>query len=701
MNDNTGKEKPANADALKLFSAAQNALKRGYFSHAATLMQEYRTKIDYSLFPASDNRVAATPSLSVVIVAYKTKQDLIACVKSVLAGSRKDIEIIIVDNGGNEEVESLLKALPVLYLKMPINLVPSEGRNIGVAFAAAPIVAFLDDDAIAPKCYAQSILDAFAVPEVLAIRGKVLPKTENAFQGSNNHYDLGGAPLPSIINTEGCSAWNVTAYRQAGGMDPLLFGHEGTELVTRFEKYGLGASFYWPALYIYHDYAHDETKCSLKEQRHMLMTKYLEWKNSLIHQILLKHEEQQLRTYVSMIYGVPGGTEEDVKQSGAFIKRVRPDSVERNSFVGLPGSKLYSQMKEQGSHSNPDPFRFVSKALGTQKSDYPNQLVRLQKKPLVSVILPVFNAGAFISEAVFSILNQTVQDFEILILDDSSTDDTSAALASIRDSRIYIHRNEQNSGITKSLNELLAMARGKYIARMDADDISLPDRLGLQIKVMEEKKDVWVCGGLHTIFTGTHEHIRHLATNHDEIAASLLFSTSLPHPFVMFRGAVWKEHNIQYNPEYIFAQDYALWVRIFLEFPECRFHNVPHVIGRYRSHGDAISQKEGGRQRHFASLTYQKLIGALGLSDSLYKNAHKFFRFALPTQSQEDLIASFSWAGELRQANEDRKVFCAKFFDTNLVQNLLRIAGEDPSHASIAGKLLKPWKKVIEGHEFN
>lgn len=285
MGDINDKEH-SNTKALKAFSAAQNALKRGYFSHASSLIQEYRSLIDYSLFPANDNRAVATPALSVVIVAYNTKHDLIACIKSVLAGSRKDIEIIVVDNGGNEEVETILMALPVLYLKMPMNLILSEGRNVGVAFATAPIVAFLDDDGIAPKSYAQSILDAFTVPDVLAIRGKVVPKTPTAFKGSNSHYDMGPSPLPSIINTEGCSAWNASAYRDAGGMDPLLFGHEGTDLVTRLNGYGIGASFYWPTLYIYHDYASDESKSSIKEQRHALMTRYLEWKCPQIYEIL-------------------------------------------------------------------------------------------------------------------------------------------------------------------------------------------------------------------------------------------------------------------------------------------------------------------------------------------------------------------------------------------------------------------------------
>lgn len=276
----------SNAAALKVFSAAQNAFKRGYFSHASALIQEYRAMIDYSLFPADDKRAEKQPLLSVVIVAYKTKQDLVACVKSALGGSRKDIEIIVIDNGGNEEVEAVLKGLPILYLKMPMNLIPSEGRNVGVAFSRAPIVAFLDDDAIAPQNYAQSILDAFTVSDVLAIRGKVLPKNADAFKGTNKHYDLGPNPIPSVIDTEGCSAWDVSSYRKAGGMDPLLFGHEGTDLVTRLNNYGVGASFYWPALYIFHDYAGDEAKCAIKEQRHLLMTRYLEWKNPNIHSIL-------------------------------------------------------------------------------------------------------------------------------------------------------------------------------------------------------------------------------------------------------------------------------------------------------------------------------------------------------------------------------------------------------------------------------
>lgn len=272
---------------LAAFSDAQNLLKSRQFYDAVIQMERYRNNIDYSRFEIWDNRPKTTPLISIIIVAYATNNDLVKCIKSIIKGSISNIEIIVVDNGKNEEVTTLLKNMPLIYVKAPINLLLSEGRNIGVYFARSKFAAFLDDDALASPTFAADILCAFSNDNILAIRGKVLPKTENAFKRTNDHYDLGEFPLASVINTEGCSAWKISHYIKENGMDPLLFGHEGTDLSTRFaKKYGLGSTIYWPSLYIFHDFAHSQEKLNTKESRHALMYEYLQWKNPYSSQVI-------------------------------------------------------------------------------------------------------------------------------------------------------------------------------------------------------------------------------------------------------------------------------------------------------------------------------------------------------------------------------------------------------------------------------
>src|ERR1700690_4145475 len=114
--------------------------------------------------------------------------------------------------------------------------------------------------------------------------------------------------------------------------------------------------------------------------------------------------------------------------------------------------------------------------------------------PRVSVILPVYNASTFLGGSIESLLNQTYRDFELLIVNDGSSDDSEKIILGYSDPRITYIRKASNTGIVETLNQGLSLAQGDYIARMDADDIALPERLELQVKFMDENKDVGVAG---------------------------------------------------------------------------------------------------------------------------------------------------------------------------------------------------------------
>ena len=124
------------------------------------------------------------------------------------------------------------------------------------------------------------------------------------------------------------------------------------------------------------------------------------------------------------------------------------------------------------------------------------QAVTFQSTPLISVIMPVFNGENFLQDAVGSILGQTFTDFELIAIDDGSTDNSTALLESFRlnDRRVIIQRHTENQGVTAALNTGLALARGKYIARMDADDISLPVRFEKQVAFMETHPEIDILG---------------------------------------------------------------------------------------------------------------------------------------------------------------------------------------------------------------
>lgn len=187
--------------------------------------------------------------------------------------------------------------------------------------------------------------------------------------------------------------------------------------------------------------------------------------------------------------------------------------------------------------------------------------------PKVTVLMPVYNAEKYLCEAISSILNQTLKDFEFLIINDGSTDGTAKILQSYRDPRIKIINNKKNLGLTKSLNKGLKAAKGEYIARMDADDISLPERLERQIEIA--KKNPWIA----VIATGVEffvdafnkKNIVDLGQSGNETElvefGDLLKTNILAHGSVLF-----KKRNILalggYNEKFEKAQDYDLWLRV-------------------------------------------------------------------------------------------------------------------------------------------
>lgn len=166
-------------------------------------------------------------------------------------------------------------------------------------------------------------------------------------------------------------------------------------------------------------------------------------------------------------------------------------------------------------------------------------------------------------EAVDSILNQSLANFELIIIDDGSTDGSSEILQTYQDPRIRLVRNESNKGLARSLNKGIEMAKGKYVARMDADDIALPRRLEMQTEYMEKHPEVMVLGTAYEEFSshGTHTVTPYL--DHLQMHARLLFNPPIAHPTAMIRGSLLQDESFRYDPQYLRAQDYDLWSRMF------------------------------------------------------------------------------------------------------------------------------------------
>jgi len=179
--------------------------------------------------------------------------------------------------------------------------------------------------------------------------------------------------------------------------------------------------------------------------------------------------------------------------------------------------------------------------------------------PKISVIMSVYNGGKYLREAIESILNQTFTEFEFIIVNDGSTDNSREIIQSYNDERIKIINNEENIGLPKSLNNALKAARGEYIARQDADDISLPNRFEEQIKYFEKHPEVMLLGTNAYIINESGKTIRKYICPSNP-AESLFKLNQLVHGSVMFKKEIIEKVGL-YNELLRYVQDYEFWAR--------------------------------------------------------------------------------------------------------------------------------------------
>lgn len=207
--------------------------------------------------------------------------------------------------------------------------------------------------------------------------------------------------------------------------------------------------------------------------------------------------------------------------------------------------------------------------------------------PKISVVMGVYNGEKYLREAVDSILAQTFTDFEFIIIDDGSTDLTLDIIKTYDDPRIRLIQNEKNLGLIKTLNKGFSESRGKYIARMDADDISLPERFRLQVEFLEANPPVALVGGQFSYIDGNGKIFAHeqVPTDNGDLQKQLLKNNCFAHPAVMLNSALLKVVG-GYSEQALHAEDYELWLRIAENH---QIANLGETILLYRIHENQIS----------------------------------------------------------------------------------------------------------------
>lgn len=261
--------------------------------------------------------------------------------------------------------------------------------------------------------------------------------------------------------------------------------------------------------------------------------------------------------------------------------------------------------------------------------------------PLVSVLIPCYNVEDYVVEAVTSILNQTYQNIEVIAINDCSTDSTKHKLEELArtDTRIKVYNNEVNLKLIKTLNKGVGLCSGKYIARMDADDIALPQRIEKQVAFLEKNEDYSVVSTMfYTFRTGsTKKYLYKNPVTNEELQAYLLFKSGICHPAVMMRKTLFTKLELKFEEEYLHVEDYALWSKALY----CtKLANINEPLLLYRVHANQVSTLNEQAQINNKKAVFKLHCEKLGIpSDSDSLNVYASVAESVPLEFSFEFLS--------------------------------------------------------------
>lgn len=270
-------------------------------------------------------------------------------------------------------------------------------------------------------------------------------------------------------------------------------------------------------------------------------------------------------------------------------------------------------------------------------------------QPLVSVVISTYNDEKYINEAIKSILCQTYKNLEVIVINDASSDNTAKVLEHISDDRMRIFHNKENLKLAHNLNVGISKSTGKYIARMDADDIALPDRIAQQVLYMESHPEVDVCGSYVKAF-GNADNVMSYPVSQEEIKVRLLFENTLCHPSVMFRK---ESIDFEYDESFSAAQDHELWSRIVWNK---QIRNIPEVLLKYRIHKGQTKYTSGASQKKGALAARTNMLHKL-IPNMPEKEMDVFLKLPMDKKTKAEMKEAETVLLYILKVNADSNIF--------------------------------------------
>lgn len=288
----------------------------------------------------------------------------------------------------------------------------------------------------------------------------------------------------------------------------------------------------------------------------------------------------------------------------------------------------------------------------------------VKTSPKISVVIPVYNCQEFVRTAIHSILAQTYRDFELLLLDDASSDGSLEIMQSFKDPRIRLIRNDVNLGIAKTHNRGIELARGEYLAMLDHDDYSYPDRLAQQLDVLERNRDFALLGTWGELMDETGRrlgNVKRYPVSSEDIWSSLLFMNCILHPSIMARTRILEEY--RYSERFSICDDFDLFIRIARNH---KVGNLPKVLVRHRRHSRRTSERKAHMKKgeNFEIFSAQLRELEISFNDAdLEKHLALARPKTLKTQLDHDYLDwAETWLQRLEEANRLRSCYPEQTF---------------------------------------
>ena len=288
----------------------------------------------------------------------------------------------------------------------------------------------------------------------------------------------------------------------------------------------------------------------------------------------------------------------------------------------------------------------------------------MPRNPKVSVLMPVYNGEEYIREAIDSVLSQTLRDFELIIINDGSTDNSIQIIKSYSDPRIVLVNSATNSGVIATLNKGIDAARGDYIARLDADDIAMPERFEKQVDFLDSHQDYGFYGSSATIIDQAGNKLQDWIYTYEAptLPSHLLFRNVFIHSSIMVRAAILKV--LPYHADYYVAEDYFSWVKVAADW---KMYNSPECLVKHRVHRTNITKLKREQMERTIDNIYRYQLNLLGIEPTdeeliIHRKAGNY----VFEHSVDFLTQTYHWLNKLLKANNQRKKYEPQYFNSVL-----------------------------------